>query len=280
MTVLPGRALTYVRVRAEDGREGDWLATREQFLPQYSLKSTEEFLDILRGRKLQGSLASLDVESLFTNVPVLETIDIILDVVYSGTTLPPLKLSKSILKKLLLMCTTEAAFRGPDGKLYSQKDGIAMGSPLGPLFANFYMARLENTVLQNMDGPPELYARYVDDIFVCVRDEEHLKTLKTAFEEASVLRFTYEVGGNKIAFLDTMVEKLDDGMCSTSVYRKTTDEGHCLSAQSECPERYKLSVIKAFRRLWVLEALYIREYSPHINKQLYKSGCTTLTLWS
>ena len=34
------------------------------------------------------------------------------------------------------------------------------------------------------------------------------------------------------------------------------------------------------RRLWVLEALYIREYSPHINKQLYKSGCTTLTLWS
>ncbi|KAF0292896.1 hypothetical protein FJT64_009204 [Amphibalanus amphitrite] len=103
-------------------------------------------------------------------------------------------------------------------------------------------------MLQDMDGPPELYARYVDDIFVCVRDEEHLKTLKTAFEEASVLRFTYEVGGNKIAFLDTMVEKLDDGMCSTSVYRKTTDEGHCLSAQSECPERYKLSVIKAFVR--------------------------------
>ena len=33
------------------------------------------------------------------------------------------------------------------------------------------------------------------------------------------------------------------------------------------------------RRLWVLEALYIREYSPHINKQLYKSGCTTLALW-
>lgn len=34
------------------------------------------------------------------------------------------------------------------------------------------------------------------------------------------------------------------------------------------------------RRLWVLEALYIREYSPHINKQLYRSGCTTLTLWN
>ena len=234
---------------------------------KYSLKSTEEFLDILRDRKLRGSLASLDVESLFTNVPVLETIDIILDIVYSGTILPPLKLSKNILKQLLLMCTTEAVFRGPDGKLYRQKDGIAMGSPLGPLFANFYMCNLENSVLENMESPPELYGRYVDDIFVCVRDETHLKVLKSALEDASVLKFTYEISESQISFLDVTIEKSGDGTCSTSVHRKLTDEGHCLSARSECPERYKLSVIRAF----VKRAIKNSSSWQHVHGELSRS---------
>ena len=73
-------------------------------------------------------LASIDVESLFTNVPVLETIQIILDRVYDNrdSDLPPLQLHRGILEKLLLACTTESPFRGPDGQLYRQKDGIAM----------------------------------------------------------------------------------------------------------------------------------------------------------
>jgi len=82
--------------------------------------------------------------------------------------------------------------------------------------------------------------RYVDDIFVCVNDEEHLKVLKSALEETSILKFTYEMNvNNKIPFLDVMIEKSNDGKCTTSVLRKMTDEGHCLSARSECPERYK-----------------------------------------
>ncbi|XP_076045754.1 uncharacterized protein LOC143027995 [Oratosquilla oratoria] len=36
----------------------------------HSLRSTDEFVDILRNTALQGKLASLDVESLFSNLPV------------------------------------------------------------------------------------------------------------------------------------------------------------------------------------------------------------------
>ena len=54
------------------------------------------------------------------------------------------------MKELLLVCTTETPFKTPTGDIYTQVDGVAMGSPLGPLFANFYMANLETIVLENM----------------------------------------------------------------------------------------------------------------------------------
>ena len=48
------------------------------YLPaKYQLNSTDDFLQILRATNPSGTLTSLDVESLFTNVPVMETIDII-----------------------------------------------------------------------------------------------------------------------------------------------------------------------------------------------------------
>ena len=220
------------------------------YLPaKYCLKSVDEFVDILRNRQVSGVLASLDVESLFTNVPVKETIKLILDNVYSGENLPPLNLSRGILEKLLLACTTEAPFRGPDGRLYRQKDGIAMGSPLGPLFANFYMCNLENSVLQDDSLRPSIYCRYVDDIFIDVRDVTQLEELKAAMEQKSVLKFTHEIStDNCIPFLDVFVKTDENGAISTSVYRKATDGGHCLNACSECPMRYKVSVVRAFVR--------------------------------
>lgn len=45
---------------------------------KYSINSTREFLDILQSNKPNnGILGSLDVESLFANISVKETIDIV-----------------------------------------------------------------------------------------------------------------------------------------------------------------------------------------------------------
>ena len=95
---------------------------------KYTVKSTEEFLDILRVKKPQGEIASIDVESLFTNVPVDQTIDIIIDEAYhkQSNGLDKPALSPNILRSLLVACTKDSPFRGPDGKLYTQKDGVAI----------------------------------------------------------------------------------------------------------------------------------------------------------
>ena len=50
-------------------------------------------------RFLTGDLASLDVENLFTNVPVQKTIEIIIDNVYNPPTIQPPNIPKEILEE-------------------------------------------------------------------------------------------------------------------------------------------------------------------------------------
>ena len=62
----------------------------------------------------------------------------------------------------------------------------------------------------------------------------------------SGLNFTVEHAINdKLPFLKVLVN-IVDGNVQTTVYRKPTDACLCLNAKSECPNKYKLSVIKGF----------------------------------
>ena len=82
-------------------------------------------------------MCSFDVVSLFTNVPIDETLQICLDSLYRSDSKPP-RISESVLKKLLLKTTRGVEFSFND-KMYRQKDGVAMGSPLGPALANIFL---------------------------------------------------------------------------------------------------------------------------------------------
>ena len=76
-----------------------------KYMPKkYMINSTDEFLDILKSteNKENGILASLDVDSLFTNIPVEETIEIILQNVYNHNQLSKPAISKTILKKTFI----------------------------------------------------------------------------------------------------------------------------------------------------------------------------------
>ena len=83
---------------------------------EHCISSSSEFIDILRTKSSSGIISSIDVESLFTNVPVDATIDIILNNVYNST-MKPLKIKPHLLKQLLQICTKEATFYTPDGKM-------------------------------------------------------------------------------------------------------------------------------------------------------------------
>ena len=213
--------------------------------PGYMLKSTTEFVHLLEGQSSEGNLYSLDVESLFTNVPVNRTIDIICERVYNHATISPPPIPKPVLKKLLTTCTTEVPFRDIDGKMYLQIDGVTMGSPLGPTFANFFMTEVETRALENIDDRPTVYCRYIDDIFLLC-NEVTLQSLKSEMITISGLNFTYETSiSDKLPFLNVLVQKNGDTF-QTSVYRKPTDNGVCMNACGDTPNQYKASVIKGF----------------------------------
>ena len=55
---------------------------------------------------------------------------------------------------LLGLCTTKAPSRCPEGKLFYQKDGVAIGSPLGVLFAQSFMADVEEHELSDLNIRP------------------------------------------------------------------------------------------------------------------------------
>jgi hypothetical protein len=46
-----------------------------------------------------------------------------------------------------------------------------MGCVLGPTMANYYMGHLEELVLTNQ-VKPKTYTRFIDDIFVAIKDEK------------------------------------------------------------------------------------------------------------
>ena len=69
------------------------------YLPsKYNIKSTDELIQVLQAIKFNnGILASLDVNNLFMNVPVNETIDIITNNIYNDPSLFPLKIHPNVL---------------------------------------------------------------------------------------------------------------------------------------------------------------------------------------
>ena len=51
-----------------------------------------------------------------------------------------------------------------DGQHYDQIDGVAMGSPLGPVLANIFMCHFEEKWALNNNARPSFWFRQVDDI--------------------------------------------------------------------------------------------------------------------
>ena len=89
---------------------------------------------------------SFDVKSLFTNVPLKKTVDIILKRIYESKLIPT-TLSKRTLKKLILDSCTKTIF-SLNGEYYKQTDGVSMGSPLGPTLTNIIMTEFENVIIK------------------------------------------------------------------------------------------------------------------------------------
>ena len=160
-------------------------------------------------------MVSFDVVSLFTSVPLDFTIDLILEKIYRDKVIKT-KLKREELRNLLEICTKEMHFSF-NGEIYKQVNGVAMGSPLGPVIANIFMAELEKQILPQLGNRVSLWKRYVDDTFTFIKkgEVEAVLELLNSFHDNIKFTFEKEVEG-VLSFLDVKVIKNEDRTFETS----------------------------------------------------------------
>ena len=215
---------------------------------KYTVSSTKEFISKLRSSNPPDGyqMISFDVVSLFTNVPLEKTIDIIIKKVYKEKRIKT-KIKADKLRALLYLCTKEGHFTFND-EIYVQVDGVMMGSPLGSLIANIFMCELENDMIPKMTEKLDSWTRYVDDTFAFVKPTEIDNIHRQLNGYHPQIQFTYETESDKkIPFLDVMIER-KDSVLETSVYRKETNNNIYMNWNSYSPRSWKIGTLRNLTR--------------------------------
>jgi hypothetical protein len=186
-------------------------------------------------------LFSLDVTSLFTNIPnqlISEIVDKKWNEIQQHTKL------NLVTFKVGLNFVINNCFFTFNNNHYHQISGSPMGSPVSPVVANLVMEHLEETVLSNLTFKPLLYLRYVDDIF-CIAKKTDIETIHNNFNSFhKKLQFTIELEtNNSIPFLDLNIARNNDGRLVTDWYHKNTWSGRYLNYNSYLPLTYKINTI-------------------------------------
>jgi len=203
-----------------------------------SYQLTKELIDF----KMEPNykLVSLDVISLFTNVPIelaMESIEKRWSSI-SRMTLIPLKEFLSAVEFVL-----NSTFFTFNNTCYKQIFGTPMGSPLSPLIADLVLQDLEISAINNLPFHPPFYYRYVDDIILTAPSDFLDLLLQSFNSQHSRLQFTMEIERDKkIAFLDlTFIN--DNGKLIFDLYKKPTFSGRYLNYHSHHPLIHKKGLI-------------------------------------
>ena len=152
-------------------------------------------------------------------------------------------ISRNEIKELLLLCTKKVHFTF-DGKIYMEVDGVAMGSPLGPVLADIFMIELEKTILPELTECVKYWERYADDTisFVKLGTVNCIITKSNSFDNN--IQFTSEEGDKgTLPFLDVLIQKKGNSVV-TSIFRKPTNTDIYLNWNAFAPNTWIRGTLK------------------------------------
>ena len=107
------------------------------------IKYSSHFINSIKYQKLEDNdiLVSFDVVSLYTKVPIEDSIRVLREIT-----------SDEIAK--LVEISLKSTYFSFTGEIYEQVDGVAMGSPLSLIVANLYMEYLEKKSIDSSTLKP------------------------------------------------------------------------------------------------------------------------------
>ena len=213
-------------------------------IPSYVKDSTHflQIIDALDHLPNQVYLVTMDVTSLYTNIPVQEGLDAIKDLLEQERRFLDSKPTNETLLELLKLVLTKNNFQF-NGKHYLQIKGVSMGSKVSPSFAILYMHNFESKYVYTYHKRPLIYLRYIDDIFMIW--PHSLEDLNTFIEyinsQETNIKFSTEISDKSVSFLDMQVS-IQDNHITTDLYTKPTDAHDYLLYSSAHPQKCKDSI--------------------------------------
>ena len=173
------------------------------------IKDTTDFINFIEKTKIGKDtiLVSMDVSSLYTNIPQEEGTNIVCEAYEKfhnyNTPIPT-----HHLREMLGLILKENSFQFNEEN-YLQTHGTAMGTKMAVSFANIFMAEIETKIILQSDTKPREWKRYIDDVFSLWDNDK--KDVDRFIEQANkfhpTIQFTAEISENEITFLDTTVFK-------------------------------------------------------------------------
>ena len=223
------------------------LATLQPVLDLYSSNCTKDSFSF--AQKVQqlefnpdhSFLCSYDIFSLFTNVPLAETIQICADTLYNGQ-LPPPQFSRKIFIELINVATKSVKFSF-NNVMHKQADEVAMGSPLGPALADIFVGYYKNKLFTSVEKLL-LYTRYVDDTFAIFHTRGRSRKIfyRPQLPTPSSEIYLEKEVNQTLPFLDVKIEK-ENGQFLTSIYRKSSFTSQYICCDSFGPSKRKINLI-------------------------------------
>ena len=228
------------------------LETAEIEIPNL-FKDTTAFLNYVENYKDTDTneilLVTMDVCSLYTNIPHTEAISLITEH-YQETlkywhkynnNLKPVDTDtlKSLLEHMLHNCNF-----GFNNIIYKQKYGTPMGANASVRIANIYMHKLLKKCLNDYkDVKPTNLGRLIDDIFfIWIHGEESLlKFVNYLNTYHTTIKYELHYSSTSVNFLDTTVY-IKDNKIHTKLYIKPTDKKQYLHYSSCHPTHVKKAI--------------------------------------
>ena len=121
-------------------------------------QNSTTFSNYIRNASIEGDeiLVSFDVTSLYTNIPIIDTLNIIKDYANNDdqfTRKMAIPQDKFLHLVKLVLTTSWCAF---NSQFYKQTDGVVMGGPVSSISAEVYMQAYECTAISTALHPLKL----------------------------------------------------------------------------------------------------------------------------
>ena len=222
-------------------------------------------------------LYSADFESLYTNIPLEKSIDIIMQLV---SKMKLIDISSFAIYKFLKLVLLNNYFYFKRDNLYTffiQIKGIAMGTACGPAVANLYLSYFELKYKSFLTN--SLYFRFIDDIIYTDSNNSLTNKFPEIFPDLKLNTVT----SNIVQFLDLNVSYNLDFSLNFDLFVKPTFTGSYLSINSNHPKYiYRgivISLVSRIRRI----CTDINNYYLHCTKLLFyllKKGYSSNLIWN